>query len=95
MAHAMLSSHRMRENRRLIIVRRGDEELFQRLKAQYAGDSDTEILYDRRVGQRRTSRRATTSERRRTERRFPYNVSIVVTRGYFVTRDRRRRALAR
>ena len=91
----MLSPGRMRENRRLIIVRRGDEELFERLKQQYAADSDTEVLYDRRVGQRRTNRRATPSERRRTERRFPYNVSIVVTRGYFVTRDRRRRAVAR
>jgi hypothetical protein len=82
-----------RETKRFIIVRSGDEKLFDELQKKYAERPDTVVLYDRRVRQRRTTRRLTADERRRAERRFPSDEGIIATRGFFVTQVRRRRSL--
>ena len=81
--------------RRIIVVRRGDEELFDRLRRRYAADPETVVRYDRRTGPRRRAGNPTASERRRGERRLPHDIdSILATRGYFVVRAQRRRSPA-
>ena len=81
--------------RRIIIVRRGDQELFERLRERFAGDPDTVVRYDRRTGSRRRAGQGRVSERRRGERRLPHEADIVLaTRGYYVIRAQQPRALA-
>jgi len=81
--------------RRIIVVRRGDEELFDRLRKRFAADPETVVRYDRRTGSRRSAGHPTVSERRRGERRLPHDIdSILTTRGYFVVRTQRRRSPA-
>ena len=81
--------------RRIVIVRRGDEELFERLRERYARDPDTVVRYDRRAGSRRSAGPSRASERRRGERRLPHEADIVLaTRGYYVIRAQQRRSLA-
>jgi hypothetical protein len=84
----------MAATRRVIIVRPGDRELFAQLTEQYAGDPDTVVIYDRRVKERRSTQRPGAVDRRRSDRRFPYDAKIVLSRGFFVTRARPRRAFA-
>src|SRR5882724_7632226 len=62
----------MHATRRIIIVRRGDEELLERLRKRFAGQPETVVRYDRRTGSRRRARQPTASERRRGERRLPH-----------------------
>jgi hypothetical protein len=76
--------------RRLIIVRCGDSELFERLRSRFADDPGSVIRYDRRTTARRTERRATPLERRRSERRTTDDAAILAARGYFVVRVRPR-----
>jgi hypothetical protein len=81
--------------RRIIIVRRGDEELLERLRRRFASDPETVVRYDRRTGSRRTAGQPTVSERRRGERRLPHEADVVLaTRGYYVIRAQQRRARA-
>jgi len=85
----------MHATRRIIIVRRGDEELLERLRKRFAGQPETVVRYDRRTGSRRRARQPTASERRRGERRLPHQADLILaTRGYFVIRVQQRRALA-
>ena len=73
--------------RRVVIVRRGDEELFERLRKRFAGDPETVVRYDRRTGSRRRAGQPAVSERRRGERRLPHQADLILaTRGYFVIR---------
>ncbi len=82
----------MIDSRRYIIVRRGDKELFDRLRTRYADDPQTVVRYDRRTGARRRAREPLVAERRRGERRLPHNADrILATRGYFVIRGTRPR----
>jgi hypothetical protein len=88
----MLHEERMvRETKRFIIVRAGDQRLFDRLRREFARRPDTVVLYDRRSRQRRATRRLTAQERRRSDRRFPFDAGIIATRGFFVTQVRPRR----
>ena len=85
----------MHATRRIIIVRRGDEELLERLRKRFAGQPETVVRYDRRTGSRRRAGQPTASERRRGERRLPHQADLILaTRGYFVIRVQQRRALA-
>jgi hypothetical protein len=80
----------MIDARRYIIVRRGDKELFDRLRTRFADDPQTVVRYDRRTGVRRSARAPLVVERRRGERRLPHDVDrILATRGYFVIRGAR------
>lgn len=54
----------------LVVVRRGEAGLFQRLQAQ-AEARHAQVVWDRRSGDRRAARRAVPAERRRRERRAP------------------------
>lgn len=82
----------MTDSRRYIIVRRGDKELFDRLRTRFADDPQTVVRYDRRTGARRRAREPLVAERRRGERRLPHNADhILATRGYFVIRGTRPR----
>jgi hypothetical protein len=51
------------------IVRRGQAEIFRTLKADLEERDVVEVIWDRRVGDRRRSRDSPSSERRGTERR--------------------------
>jgi hypothetical protein len=60
---------------RLVIVRRGDTALFESLTEQFAKDPETQVLWDRRM-----------VDRRHGERRFPDGSAALAERGFFVTR---------
>ena len=53
------------------IVRRGQGEIYRTLKADLEEPEVVEVIWDRRVGERRRSRETCGHERRRTERRGP------------------------
>jgi hypothetical protein len=82
------SSVDMIRPKRLVIVRSGATELYDLLLARFGNDPETVVLYDRRGKPRRVRRQPTAVERRRGERRLPQDPSILVSRGYFVTRQR-------
>jgi hypothetical protein len=53
----------------LIIVGRDDPGLYQALCADWAGDKDVAVIFDRRVGQRRHEPRTVDADRRQADRR--------------------------
>ena len=53
----------------LIIVGRDDPGLYEALCADWAGDKDVAVIFDRRVGQRRHAARALEADRRQADRR--------------------------
>jgi hypothetical protein len=53
----------------LMIVRRGETSLFRSLKVQLEAPGQLQVIWDRRVGERRTQAEATSSERRHQDRR--------------------------
>jgi len=61
--------------KRLVIVRRGAVELFREPEERFAGDPETLVFWDRRV-----------ADRRRGDRRFPDNPTILSERGFLVAR---------
>jgi hypothetical protein len=78
----------MTELRRIIVVRAGDAELYERLQRRYGSQPGTVVLYDRRVADRRRAANPTSADRRRLERRFPDLHDILARRGYWVIRVR-------
>ena len=60
---------------RLVIVRRGETALYESLAEQFRKDPETQVLWDRRV-----------VDRRHGERRFPDSGAALAERGFFVTR---------
>ena len=71
----------------LVIVRRGETEVFERLKAQFAGTPNVHVVWDRRVRDRRVIIQDVDNERRRGERRAPLDATMWTTRGYFLARQ--------
>jgi hypothetical protein len=59
------------ESRRLFVIRRGEAETFAWFRAQYSERPDTAVIWDRRIGERRTRVREIPAERRTRERRNP------------------------
>ena len=53
----------------LMIVRRGEASIFRSLKARLEAPGQLQVIWDRRVGERRTQAEATSSERRQQDRR--------------------------
>jgi len=53
----------------LFIVSPGETERYEFVKRHFADESDVEVLYDRRMGERRRSPRRVADERRQSERR--------------------------
>jgi hypothetical protein len=75
--------------RSLIVVRRGATDVFERLRAELAGKRNApEVIWDRRVRDRRVIIRDVAIERRRGERRAPLDATQWATRGYIVVRSR-------
>jgi hypothetical protein len=70
----------------LVIVRRGETEVFERLKAQFAGVPNVQVIWDRRVRDRRVIIQDVDNERRRGERRAPLDATMWTTRGYVLAR---------
>jgi hypothetical protein len=56
---------------RLFVIRRGEAETFAWFRAQYGERPDTAVIWDRRIGERRTRVREIPIERREHERRTP------------------------
>jgi hypothetical protein len=54
---------------KLVIVRRGHFATYELLTRAFAGDAKVQIIWDRRVGERRRTLRMPDDERRRTDRR--------------------------
>lgn len=73
--------------RRLVVVRREADAIFDRLRAEFAPvTGDTEVIRDRRVRDRRVIVQDVESERRRGERRAPLDATVWTTRGYIMAR---------
>jgi hypothetical protein len=69
------------------VVRRGETDVFGGLQAEFAGKPDSpEVIWDRRVRDRRVIIRDVTTERRRGERRAPLDATQWATHGYIVVR---------
>ena len=82
----------MSEISRIIVVQRDNARLYEELQKRYGDQPGTRIIYDRRTGPRRGSApppASESAERRRIQRRFP-DSDVLVRRGYFVVRARRR-----
>jgi hypothetical protein len=73
------------KRRRLVIVRRGNTALFRELKARFADDAATRVIWDRRAADRRIAHSSLDRERRRARRRFPHDPVVLAARGYYVT----------
>ena len=70
----------------LVIVRPGETEVFERLKAEFAGMENVQVVWDRRVRDRRVIIQDVDDERRRGERRAPLDATMWTTRGYVIAR---------
>jgi hypothetical protein len=79
---------------RIVVVKRGAIELFERLRARFADDPDTAVIWDRRTGrERRNGALDVPVERRRGDRRYPNDhVALLAGRGFFVVHPLRHRA---
>jgi len=78
---------------RIVIVRPGAIDLFERLQAGFAEDPDTVVIWDRRTGQDRRRRVQSVSVERRTRgRRYPNGTAVLASRGFFVVCPIRRAA---
>jgi hypothetical protein len=55
----------------LVIVRRDEARLGDRLRMAFAGTPAVEVILDRRTGERRRRRQAVGADRRRGDRRWP------------------------
>jgi CheY-like chemotaxis protein len=72
---------------RVIIVRRGETKLYQRLRTRFASDAETVVLYDRREEPRRGPQpRQQSARHRRDERRWPQHPDILILRAFYVVR---------
>ncbi len=67
-------------------MRRGETEVFERLKAEFAGMPNVRVMWDRRVRDRRVIIQDVEDERRRGERRAPLDVTLWTTRDYLMAR---------
>ncbi len=55
----------------LFVVHRAHTDVFGTLQEHFAGDPDVQVIWDRRIADRRTTRQPGTAERRLGERRGP------------------------
>lgn len=73
--------------RYLVVVRRGEAEVFQSLEEHFArGPDPTPVVWDRRVRDRRVIIQDIEPERRRGERRAPIDATMWTERGFVVIR---------
>jgi hypothetical protein len=72
----------MRPFTRMIIVRRGEAVLFERLRDRFADDAGTVILYDRREPARGTRNDGGRSGN--DNRRWPQDDRVLFERGFYV-----------
>jgi hypothetical protein len=66
----------------LIIVSRDRPELYERLKREFAGQRNIEVMLDRRRGERRRAKSESASERRARERRSKEEAAALATQGF-------------
>jgi hypothetical protein len=64
-----LKDHTPADPIRLFVIRRGEAETFAWFRARYGERPDTTVMWDRRIGERRTRVRDIPIERREHERR--------------------------
>jgi hypothetical protein len=79
---------RVRDVRRIIVVRHGATDVYDEMQKRYGSRADTIIVYDRRTGTRPAGREAPASERRPRQRRFPEPKGVLESRGYLIVRVR-------
>jgi hypothetical protein len=82
--------------RDLYIVSTDRTELYELLRTRLADHDDTEVILDRRRGERRNQPGSTPDERRRIDRRYYDQAHLLRTNGVIlVSRDRRQSREAR
>jgi hypothetical protein len=73
--------------RHIVIVRRGEAEIFRSLQEHFSvGPDGTPVIYDRRVRDRRVIIQDREPERRGGERRAPVDATMWTRRGFVVVR---------
>jgi hypothetical protein len=73
--------------RHIVIVRRGEAEVFRSLQEHFSvGPDPTPVIYDRRVRDRRVIIQDREPERRNGERRAPIDATMWTRRGFVVVR---------
>jgi hypothetical protein len=73
--------------RYVVVVRRGEAEVFESLEEHFArGPDPTPVMWDRRVRDRRVIIQDIAPERRRGERRAPIDATMWTERGFVVIR---------
>ena len=88
-AAASLKSGRFATSRRLFIVARGDQALYERLGSEWAGDETVTVLHDRRQGERRGDAGWSGRDRREQDRRAGHEAeSLLRTAGWVEIRVR-------
>jgi hypothetical protein len=66
----VIVAQKVLRGQRVVVVRRGETELFETLKREFGHVPDIQVIWDRRSGDRRTRRGdAPTAERRQRDRR--------------------------
>jgi hypothetical protein len=78
---------------RIVVVKRGAIELYERLRARFADDPDTAVIWDRRTDrERRSGALDVPLKRRRGDRRYPDDyAALLAGRGFFVVSPLRHR----
>lgn len=70
----------------IYVVARDRRDLYERLRAEFAGQSDVAVVLDRRRGERRRSDEGSPVDLRRTQRRCQPELDAELrTVGYFIT----------
>jgi hypothetical protein len=77
--------------RRLVIVARDEVDLYSSIVDELAADPLTEVIFDRRFGQRRRALAQHVPERRRSDRRRVDVATLLNSQGYAVVYAARRR----
>jgi site-specific recombinase XerC len=71
----------------LVVVRRGEAEVFESLQEHFAlGPDPTPVIWDRRIRDRRVIIRDAAPDRRHGERRAPIEAKLWTERGFVVVR---------
>jgi hypothetical protein len=88
MARTLLRSERMTQHLRyVVVVRRGEAEVFESLEEHFAkGPDPTPVIWDRRFRDRRVIIQDSMPERRNGERRAPLDAKMWTERGFVVVR---------
>ena len=79
-------------SKRLCIVRRDRPDLFEELREQFKDTPDVEVMFDRRIGERRRKGSPPATDRRRRSDRRQYHNELRLL-GWMLTKSHETRAM--